>query len=178
MANGMPKAFRVLSCIALASAANALADTWVVNETRSKMDDVGVLTIFLPATQEARNRYGGSYIPGIGLRCQGRNADLIFLAGTMLDGRYSISLRMRFDNGEPERTSASMASSNQGGFIRPAEQMFRRIIASKRLLIEYEPYRAAPTVAEFSIPDIRPHAEAISRNCGFTPLAPAPASTD
>lgn len=142
---------------------------WVVNVSKSKMDERETFTAILRATEPLSNRFGTPALPTLGIRCANGSADLIFRPDMVLDsyGRYgSASVRMRYDAEPASSVAAGISTDHRALFIRGAASAIERMATSQRVLIEFSPFRSGPKVAEFAIASLAEHAPLIAEHCG------------
>jgi hypothetical protein len=143
---------------------------WTVSTGENKMDETTKLFLITNGDQPYPTDWRPRS-PTLTIRCENGKPEVIVDAKVILHsssaGLHQHHVRMKFDNGKPERFTASESTNSQAAFLPNPRAMIARFMKAKSVMIELEPYRYAPATSTFDIAGLDAHKQTLSKHCGI-----------
>ncbi len=145
---------------------------WIVmNPTSSPMDGSALASLRLTANGPVKGWPSKEFTPMLVVRCKERKTQVFMVTGmaavTDYGELYRTTVRLRFDDGKPERQGWSESTDREALFASNSTALARRLAKTKTFRVEFTPFNASPQVAEFSIADLRQKLDTVAKPCGW-----------
>jgi hypothetical protein len=98
------------------------------------------------------------------IRCKQRKTELYVRTDHIIDNAW---VRIKFDDSPPSRESWSESSGNDAVFARDPIGIARKLVKSKRFLVEYHPFQRTPETEEFDVRGLGEVIGEISTACNW-----------
>jgi hypothetical protein len=158
--------------LAVSGGAYGAAGVWHLERQENKMDKTSKLVLSTEGDERFPGGIGRSESPDLIIRCERRKTELIVDANVVLGNNtgelHEHAVRIRFDDGKPERLIASEATSGTAVFLPNARGIIKRMFKAKTLLVELTPFRYAPSTTTFTIAGLDFYSPPLKSECGVT----------
>lgn len=144
---------------------------WLVDESRSEMDDSRTVRLALPAVNEVQG-WLTSERPTLIIRCEERETDVIVRTGMAAQpeyGRYSEArVEVRLDSGAVRKQWWSEATNNEALFSPQPIAFAKQLARSRRLRFRFSAFNAGARTAEFDLAGLSDVLPKVAAACGWT----------
>ena len=79
------------------------------------------------------------------------------------------TVRLRFDEGKPERHTWSQSTDREALFASNSVALARRIASAKTFRVQFTPFNGNPQVAEFTVTGLDQKLGFVAKPCGWKP---------
>jgi len=119
---------------------------WMQAEETNKMDGVKTTTFTTIATDRAE--------VSLVLRFTGDNLDIYSITGEVVGDEEGV--RVRFDDGSPEKQRWSRSKDSVGLFSPHPVELLTKLQSSRTFYLEYHPYQSTARTVEFNVAGLPP----------------------
>lgn len=141
---------------------------WKVEQLESGISSVPDVYVLVKAVERIQGE-DGEVRPILVLRCEDNNTAVIFNFARFIEHSRA-EAAMRIDDGEVTGASLKMSASGKAfGYWRGdgAVPFIKRLLGSKRLLVEVTPFGARPVLAEFPVEGVEEAVAPLRKACGW-----------
>jgi hypothetical protein len=160
-----------LMASAMLSVPAASIAAWSMSRNDNKMDQTTKVFITTVGSEKFPGGIGRQDLPSLALRCEKGKAEMILAADVILGNNtgelHVHAVRLRFDDGKPERVLGSEATNGTSVFLPNARALAKRILKSKTLLVEVTPFRNAPATTTFDVRGLSLYSKEMASDCGI-----------
>lgn len=138
---------------------------WQVSTETDRMDKTPIVVLFKLAESD----------PGrtLGIRCARGKTELAVTTDDVVDNG---GVRIKLDDGKPQRQVWSEAENHSGLFAPDPIGLARQLTTADSLLIEYKPFQRPPTTIEFKVAGLGEKLGAVAEPCRWAQIDQAKAA--
>ena len=138
---------------------------WVVETTKSPMDDSNGLTCSLGAENEIEG-WLAKKKPILIFRCKEHKIEAYVITGMASSvDLYGHQVRIRIDDGPPLKERWSDSTDNESLFAPRAGELVKRLTKAKTMLFEFVPFNASPATIVFDVRGFEQLTRDLARVC-------------
>jgi hypothetical protein len=126
---------------------------WEVSVDTNAIDGSTKSLLRLSSTKPVVSRFGQAERATLILRCDAGKFQAYIVTPSQLESNYAtdaVAVRVRFDEAPPEAVEWTESTGGSAMFAPQPKALVKRLLTTRRFLVEYPPFQQTPTTVEFA----------------------------